>query len=95
MVYSGNVGNSKICLVSPEYIIKLNQEQATPESQFINAKLMRKKHNKNNILKRKYEESNEEGKKYKVFGNYKLNEIQEQEQEKERKFGYYKFISRI
>ena len=91
MVYSGNVGNSKICLVSPEYIIKLNQEQATPESKFINAKLMRKKHNKNNILKRKYEESNEEGKKYKVFGNYKLNEIQEQEQEKERKFGYYKF----
>ena len=92
MVYCGNVGNSKICLVSPKYVVKLSQEQATPESKNMSTKTIRKKYNKNNILKkRKYEDKNEEGKHYKVFGNYIVNESQEQEKEKERKIGSYKF----
>ena len=52
MVYSGNVGNTKACLVSPAYVIKLSQDQETPESKNKKLKLKYKKNIKNNILKK-------------------------------------------
>ena len=78
MVYSGNVGNTKACLVSPVYAIKLTEDQETPEIKFIKMKLKNKKHYKN--LKINYE--NEDSK---VFGNYKINEEDEKEMDKGHK----------
>ena len=57
MVYTGNVGNTRVSLISPKHIIKLSQEQITPE-------IMQKKNIKNiaDFIKK--------NKINKVFGNY-------------------------
>ena len=70
MVYSGNVGNTKACLVSPVYVIKLTEDQETPEIKYIKMKLKNKKNHKNLKINNVNEDS-------KVFGNYKINEEDE------------------
>ena len=57
MVYTANVGNTRVSLISPKHIIKLSQEQITPE-------IMHKKNIKNiaDYIKK--------NKVSKVFGNY-------------------------
>ena len=89
MVYSGNVGNSRACLVSPAYVIKISQDQSTPETKYKYSKLRHKRYMKNNNIFRKKSENEEEDKKSKIFGKYKLNE--EEEKEKEIKLGYKKY----
>ena len=81
MIYSGNVGNTRACLVSPAYVIKISQDQATPETKYKNYKLKYKK--KNNLKKMNIGNEQEE-KKYKVFGNYKIDD-------EEKEIGFNKF----
>ena len=81
MIYSGNVGNTRACLVSPVYAIKLTQEQITPE--IMNKNYRRYK--KNNLLK----QIEENEKKNKIFGKYKFDD--DREKENEEKYGYKKY----
>lgn len=87
MVYCGNVGNSRVSLVSPAYIIKLSQDQITPETKNKNFLYKLKKDN-NNSLKKQLDDK--EGKKGKIFGNYNLKE---DEEEKENGSVYKKYNS--
>jgi serine/threonine protein phosphatase PrpC len=86
MVYSGNVGNTKACLVSPAYVIKLSQDQETPESKNKKLKLKYKKNIKNNILK-KMDLDEENEKNSKIFGNYIINE-----EDEEIEYGHKKYF---
>ena len=85
MVYCGNVGNSRVSLVSPAYIIKLSQDQITPETKNKNLQLKHKKDN-NYVFKTKIDDKEE--KKGKIFGNYNLKEDKE---EKENEYVYKKY----
>ena len=85
MVYCGNVGNSRVSLVSPAYIIKLSQDQITPE---IKNKNLHYKHKKDNNYVFKKQLEDKEGKKGKIFGNYNLKE---DEEEKENENIYIKY----
>ena len=88
MIYSGNVGNSRACLVSPVYVVKISQDQPTPEAKNKYSKIRYKRHMKyNNIFARKSED--EEVNNSKIFGNYPLND--DEEKEKEIKFSYKKY----
>jgi serine/threonine protein phosphatase PrpC len=70
MIYSGNVGNTRACLISPAYIIKISQDQDTPETKYKNSKLKTKnKYNQKGISIYKKNE-----KMHKMFGNYKLDD---------------------
>ena len=88
MVYTGNVGNTRASLVSPVYIIKLSQDQQTPETKKKSLKYRYKKNIKNNILKKK-SENEEEEKNNKIFGKYKMDE--DEEIEKDKKYGFKRF----
>ena len=88
MVYTGNVGNTRASLVSPVYVIKLTQEQPTPETKIKNLKNRYKKNIKNNILRKK-SDNEEDEKKFKIFGKYKMDE--DEEIEKDKKYGYKRF----
>ena len=85
MVYCGNVGNSRVSLVSPAYIIKLSQDQITPETKNKNLQYRHKKDN-NYAFKKQFDDK--EGKKGKIFGNYNLKE---DEEEKENEYVYKKY----
>ena len=88
MIYSGNVGNSRACLVSPVYVVKISQDQPTPEAKNKYSKIRYKRHMKyNNIFAKKSED--EEVSNSKIFGNYPLND--DEEKEKEIKFSYKKY----
>ena len=87
MVYSGNVGNTKACLVSPVYVIKLTEDQETPEIKYIKMKLKNKKNKNYKNYKINNENKNEENSK--VFGNYKFNE---EDEEKEKDIGHKKYF---
>ena len=90
MVYSGNVGNSKASLVSPIYAIKISQDQPTPETKNKYSKIRYKKKIKNyNLFMKKSENENEE-KNPKIFGNYKLINLNDDE-EREIKYSYKKY----
>ena len=81
IIYSGNVGNSRACLVSPVYVIKLTQEHITPEIKNKNYR----RYKKNNLLK----QIEENEKKNKIFGKYKLDD--DIEKEIEEKYGHKKY----
>ena len=90
MVYTGNVGNTRVSLVSSVYIIKLSQEQQTPETKIKNLKYRYKKNIKNNLLRKKFEIEEDE-KKYKIFGKYKIDKDEDEEIEKDKKYAYKGF----
>ena len=89
MIYSGNVGNTKASLVSPEYAIKITQDQETPEIKFNKFRLKYKKNVKNSFLKNNYElDKEKDNNNSKIFGNYL---IREEEEEKKLLYGHKKY----